>query len=134
MVSDRLNKSGLTAKLREVLFESVDMARDGIERLPTSSGRIRYALVARRSVRDHVEPHKGDMVKFWNVELWQPACRWHHDVVKQQLEQRYARGDVSVADLRLDSALAVRLTLDLLPYRGVGGYENFSAQGPVPVD
>jgi len=90
--------------------------------------------VVATSVTDHVEPHKGDQAKFWNVELWQPACRWHHDVVKQQLEQRYARGDVSLADLRLDGVLAVRLTLELLPRRGAGGCQNLNPEGPGPAD
>lgn len=66
-------------------------------------------------VTDHVEPHRGDMVKFWNVELWQPSCRPHHDIVKQALERRFDRGELGVADLWLNSAAAVRATLELLP-------------------
>jgi hypothetical protein len=65
-------------------------------------------------VTDHVEPHKGDMIKFWNAKRWQPACCWHHDVVKQKLEQMYARGEISVDDLWLNSAVAIRLTLELM--------------------
>jgi 5-methylcytosine-specific restriction endonuclease McrA len=90
----------------------------------------RYVATA---VTDHVEPHKGDMAKFWNAVMWQPACKWHHDVVKQQLEQRFARNEVAVDDLRLDSAVAVRLTLELIDM-GQGGYQNFSPDVPGPAD
>jgi hypothetical protein len=55
------------------------------------------------------------MAKFWNSALWQPACTWHHSVVKQQLEAMFAQGKLSVADLWLNSAVAVRLSLSLLP-------------------
>jgi 5-methylcytosine-specific restriction endonuclease McrA len=72
-------------------------------------------------VTDHVEPHKGDMVLFWNSEQWQPACQWHHDVIKQQLEGLFSRGMLAVADLWLDSTIAVRLTLELIERRGAGG-------------
>jgi 5-methylcytosine-specific restriction endonuclease McrA len=67
------------------------------------------------AVTDHVEPHKGDMVTFWNSEAWQPACKWHHDVVKQVLERRYAAGQLGLADLWLNSGAAIRLSLELLP-------------------
>ena len=61
-------------------------------------------------VVDHVEPHKGDQRKFWNTALWQPACRWHHDVIKQVLERMFASGEIAVAELWLNSATAIRLS------------------------
>ena len=27
---------------------------------------------------DHIEPHGGDMVKFWDCEKWQALCKSHH--------------------------------------------------------
>jgi hypothetical protein len=36
-------------------------------------------------VADHVEPHRGDPVKFWTGEL-QSLCKPHHDREKQLLE------------------------------------------------
>jgi 5-methylcytosine-specific restriction protein A len=59
---------------------------------------------------DHVEPHKGDMIKFWNVAMWQSACRWHHDVIKPQLERMYEQGEIGLTELRLDSATAIKLS------------------------
>lgn len=70
---------------------------------------------------DHVVPHKGDMVRFWDSDLWQPSCKWHHDVIKQQLEAMYARGELIASDLWLNSAAAVRLTLARLDQPRVGG-------------
>ncbi len=29
---------------------------------------------------DHIVPHKGDMVKFWQHGNWQPLCRHHHSL------------------------------------------------------
>jgi 5-methylcytosine-specific restriction protein A len=60
-------------------------------------------------VVDHVEPHKGDQTKFWNTAMWQPACRWHHDVIEKQLERMFEVGECKAADLWLNSPLAVRL-------------------------
>jgi 5-methylcytosine-specific restriction protein A len=65
---------------------------------------------------DHVEPHKGDMAKFWDRTMWQSACRWHHDVVKKRLESLFANGELTVSDLWLNSAAAVAMTRSM---RGV---------------
>lgn len=45
---------------------------------------------------------------------WQPACRPHHDVVKQRLEDLFAQGKANENDLRLDSAMSIKLTNELL--------------------
>ncbi|BCJ90030.1 hypothetical protein IZ6_07650 [Terrihabitans soli] len=62
-------------------------------------------------VVDHVEPHKGDTAKFWNSELWQASCDWHHKTVKAQLEALYAQGRAKLADLWLNSPRAIKLSL-----------------------
>lgn len=59
---------------------------------------------------DHVEPHKGSTAKFWTTSLWQPSCRWHHDVIKQQLERKYEAGEITLADLWLNSKVAIALS------------------------
>lgn len=66
------------------------------------------------AVTDHITPARGDTALLWDMDNWQPACREHHDIVKQHLERMFDRGTVSNEALRLDSAVAVRLTLDLL--------------------
>ncbi|MGY3527708.1 HNH endonuclease [Bradyrhizobium sp. USDA 4452] len=71
--------------------------------------------VSATDVTDHVVPHKGDRTVFWDRDRWQPACRWHHDVVKQRLEAMYASGAITAADLWLNSAVAMRLTRQLDP-------------------
>ena len=40
-----------------------------------AEGRVEAATVV-----DHRIPHKGDMVKFWQVENWQPLCAAHHNI------------------------------------------------------
>ncbi|WP_354553717.1 HNH endonuclease [Kaistia defluvii] len=71
-------------------------------------GRIEPAVIV-----DHVEPHHGDSDRFWDTSKWQGCCKWHHDVVKQRLEDRFARGSLAAADLRLDSPAAIAVTLAL---------------------
>lgn len=64
---------------------------------------------------DHVVPHLGDMAAFWDRDGWQSCCRWHHDVVKQQLERRFASGEIGADALRLDSAAAQAATRRMRP-------------------
>ena len=70
--------------------------------------------VVATDVTDHIIPHKGDPDLLSDESNWQPACRKHHDVIKQQLERMYAAGRIRAIDLRLDSDLAKELTADLL--------------------
>jgi 5-methylcytosine-specific restriction endonuclease McrA len=44
-------------------------------------------LVVAAEVADHVEPHKGDLQKFWLGEL-QSLCSNCHNANKQQIEKR----------------------------------------------
>jgi 5-methylcytosine-specific restriction protein A len=39
--------------------------------------------VATATVVDHIQPHKGDMSKFWDRENWQALCKPCHDRHKQ---------------------------------------------------
>jgi 5-methylcytosine-specific restriction protein A len=32
------------------------------------------------TVVDHITPHKGDKVLFWDKNNWQPLCKRHHDI------------------------------------------------------
>jgi 5-methylcytosine-specific restriction protein A len=77
---------------------------------PLCLGCEAVGLVVVCEVVDHVIPHKGDEVLFWDRARWQPSCRWHHDVVKQILEQLYAHGTATEADLWLNSAKAIAIT------------------------
>lgn len=66
-------------------------------------------------VVDHIIPHKGDHALFWDRDNWQACCKWHHDVVKQTLEQQFSSGHIGEAALRLTSSEARRLTLLMMP-------------------
>lgn len=63
------------------------------------------------SVVDHVDPHHGDPDKFWETSMWQSCCKWHHDSIKQALENLYQRGRIPLSELWLNSETAQRLTL-----------------------
>ena len=64
-------------------------------------------------VVDHVEPHRGDMVKFWNRDMWQGCCTWHHDTVKQRMERMLATGEATLEDMWLTSDLAKKITISM---------------------
>jgi 5-methylcytosine-specific restriction endonuclease McrA len=64
-------------------------------------------------VTDHIIPHRGDQRLFWDPKNWQPCCRWHHDVVKQQLERMHQLNQVKASDLLLTSATALDLAARL---------------------
>jgi 5-methylcytosine-specific restriction protein A len=66
--------------------------------------------VAQTEVTDHIVPHDGNPSLLWDQANWQPACKWHHDRIKQQLEALWRRGSIKASDLRLDSEIAKKLT------------------------
>lgn len=45
--------------------------------------------------------------------MWQSSCQWHHDVVKQRLELMWARGQIPLDSLWLDSPAALALAAQL---------------------
>jgi 5-methylcytosine-specific restriction protein A len=45
------------------------------------------ARITPARVVDHVKPHKGDMVLFWDENNWQALCVNHHSSHKQRLER-----------------------------------------------
>lgn len=38
------------------------------------------------SVVDHIEPHRGDMVLFWDSSNWQSLCATCHNTTKAKME------------------------------------------------
>lgn len=80
---------------------------------PCCTGCRAVGKVEKTAVVDHILPHKGNPHLMWNVRNWQPACRFHHDVVKQRLEKLFDRGKIQPIDLKLDSLIAIRLTREL---------------------
>lgn len=88
-------------------------ARTFRARHPLCLGCEAAGLVEAAVLVDHVEPHKGDSAKFWNTSMWQSSCKWHHDVVKQRLELMFDRGQATVADLWLNSPVALKVAAKL---------------------
>lgn len=44
------------------------------------------------NVVDHIKPHRGDMVLFWDKTNWQSLCKKHHDSHKQRIERELESG------------------------------------------
>jgi hypothetical protein len=53
------------------------------------------------------------MVKFWNRDMWQGCCTWHHDTVKQRLERLLSTGEAQLEDMWLTSDLAKKITISM---------------------
>jgi 5-methylcytosine-specific restriction protein A len=53
------------------------------------------------------------MVKFWNRDMWQGCCTWHHDTVKQRMERMLATGEATLEDMWLTSDLAKKITISM---------------------
>lgn len=54
------------------------------------------------SLVDHVEPHRGDMVKFWDSANWQSLCKKCHDGAKQRMEKSGVVVGCNLSGLPLD--------------------------------
>lgn len=48
---------------------------------------LRMGRTEPATVVDHIEPHKGDEVLFWDTDNWQSLCASCHNGTKQQLEK-----------------------------------------------
>lgn len=74
---------------------ALQLSHEPLCRMCLEMGRYTEATVA-----DHVEPHNGDMVKFWSGEL-QSLCATHHSSTKQRYEKTgvVSGSDVSGAPL-----------------------------------
>jgi 5-methylcytosine-specific restriction protein A len=89
---------------------------------PLCLGCSAIGRVTQTAVTDHIMPAKGDHALLWDQANWQPACKWHHDVIKQKLELRYADGNATASDLRLDSRLAIEMTKQERSVVGADGW------------
>ena len=80
-----------------------------LHRNPLCIGCLAMSKTEAATIVDHVDPHHGDPDKFWDTSMWQACCKWHHDSVKQRLERMFETGRATLADLWLNSAMAVRI-------------------------
>ncbi|WP_291208983.1 HNH endonuclease [Hyphomonas sp.] len=84
------------------------------QRHPLCLGCEALGIITCTEVTDHIEPHKGNMAKFWDEDgNWQPACGWCHNVLKKRLEHMWSRREIEAKDMRLDSEVAVRVAREL---------------------
>jgi hypothetical protein len=61
---------------------------------------------------DHIKPVAHDRAGLLDIANLQPACRFHHDIVKRSLELQWRLGQLPESALRLDSGEARKLTRD----------------------
>jgi hypothetical protein len=80
-------------------------------------------IVHRTECIDHIIPHKGDKLLFWNKNNWQPSCNWHHNSIKPELERRWFDKLIPAAELVLSSPTAVQVSRERYkPTIGVDGW------------
>lgn len=66
---------------------AAQLQREPLCRMCADMGRTKAADTV-----DHIRPHKGDTVLFWDSTNWQSLCRNCHDSTKAQLERGTLRG------------------------------------------
>lgn len=55
----------------------------------------RHGIDAAATVVDHIKPHKGDMVLFWDQSNWQSLCKPCHDSKTGREDGRWGVGKIS---------------------------------------
>jgi 5-methylcytosine-specific restriction protein A len=58
------------------------LARHPLCRMCNAQGKLTASTVV-----DHIRPHRGDLVLFWDERNWQALCESHHNSVKQAQEK-----------------------------------------------
>lgn len=67
----------------------------------------KHGRVTAARIVDHIKPHQGDMVLFWNRDNWQSLCTHCHNAVKQRAERANVAGSKRVnSRTRVDQASA----------------------------
>ena len=51
----------------------------------------REKRISAATVVDHIKPHKGDEVLFWDSDNWQALCQRCHNTTKAQEEGRHRK-------------------------------------------
>lgn len=78
-------------------------AREGwLRKHPLCKMHEQLGRVVLATVVDHVDPHRGDMEKFWNSANWQSLCKDCHDGAKQRLEKSGVLAGCTLAGVPLD--------------------------------
>jgi hypothetical protein len=102
------------------------LARDFKVRYPLCLGCWVVGLETPTEFADHLVPLSFDRSGLLDPTNLQPACRWHHDTCKRHLELMWRLRQVSMFALRLDSACAIKYTLQNYPVPiGADGYPLF---------
>lgn len=79
-------------------------ARDGwLRKHPLCADHLKRGMAVTATVVDHVIPHKGDMVLFWDSDNWQSLCKQCHDSHKQRLEKSGIDTGCDVSGVPLDN-------------------------------
>ena len=50
-----------------------------LKRHPLCQRCLKYGKITPATVVDHIVPHRGDMLLFWDQENWQALCKECHD-------------------------------------------------------
>lgn len=69
---------------------------------PLCNIHLKLGSIVPATVVDHITPHKGDEMKFWDEGNLQSLCKRCHDSVKQQLEKSGTFKGCDTSGLPLD--------------------------------
>jgi len=63
-----------------------DLRRNQLQKQPLCEFCLARGIITMATVCDHIEPHRGDLDKFWNPLNLQSLCKQCHDIDKQRIE------------------------------------------------
>lgn len=70
-------------------------------------GLRQYGVQTPAVLLDHIVPMTDALERLLDPHGVQPLCRSCHDQAKRELERRWKRGEISAADLRMGSRVAI---------------------------
>ena len=97
----------LNFRARGYSTEWTQFAARFLDASPWCWGCASIGVQTRATVLDHVIPVADALERLLDPENAQPLCKCCHDTVKRSLELRWKRGEISAADLRMGSKVAI---------------------------
>ena len=76
-------------------------ARRQLQREPLCAMRLAEGKVVAVRIADHIEPHRGDPIKFWRGKL-QSLCAHCHESRKKHIENRGYDNAIGIDGLPID--------------------------------
>ena len=107
--------------------EWLKFSTDFLRASPWCWGCASIGVSTRASLLDHIIPMTDAPERLLNTNGVQPLCRPCHDQAKRELERRWKRGEITTADLRMGSRVAIAVVRRV--HKPAIGLDGFAIKG-----